>query len=197
MPKAIAAFGEDSAHREIIGSLITRAAEKWNIPVKVEWRNARGGRGKVIGELKEYFRDLGIQGGLPDLIVIATDANRKGLNERAREIRTASSPVASVLAIPDPHVERWLLLDGAAFKTVFGEGCQAPDQKCDRGRYKQALIQAIRRAGIEPALGGVEFAQEIIEAMDLLRAESADASLKRFLDDLRWALQGADPDRHP
>ena len=42
--------------------------------------------------------------------------------------------------VPNPHVERWLLLDGAAFKAAVGHGCDAPDQKCDRGRYKERLL---------------------------------------------------------
>ena len=42
-----------------------------------------------------------------------------------------------ILAPPDPHVERWLLLDGAAYKAVFGKGCDTPDLKCDRNHYKQ------------------------------------------------------------
>lgn len=78
------------------------------------------------------MRDLKRQGRpYPDLIVVATDANCKGLNERTREIVCRDDPAPMILAIPDPHLERWLLLDGAAFKAVFGKGCDAPDQKCD------------------------------------------------------------------
>ena len=44
-----------------------------------------------------------------------------------RHTQRARAPV--VLAVPDPHVERWLLLDGAAFKAAVGHGCDAPDQK--------------------------------------------------------------------
>jgi hypothetical protein len=62
------------------------------------------------------------------------------------------------VAVPDPHIERWLLLDGAAFKAVFGEGCDAPDLKCSRDRYKSRLIEAIRGTGVTPNLGGLEFA---------------------------------------
>ena len=95
-----------------------------------------------------------------------------------------------VLAIPDPHIERWLLLDGAAFKTVFGIGCDAPDQKCDRGRYKQRLIEAVHAAGTTPLLGGIEYAEDIVMAMDIDRASRLDRSFKRFVEDLRDAFQG-------
>ena len=49
-----------------------------------------------------------------------------------------------IYAIPDPHIERWLLLDSAAFKKVLDKGCSAPTQKCERGLYKRLLLQAVR-----------------------------------------------------
>ena len=45
------------------------------------------------------------------------------------------------------------LLDGAAFRDVFGKGCDAPDRKCDRDRYKQRLVEAIRATAITPKSG--------------------------------------------
>ena len=145
--------------------------------------------GRVAAEVEEYLRDIKRQGDWPGLVVIATDANCFGPAGRARQIPTASSPVPVVLAIPDPHIERWLLLDGKAFRKVLGQGCKPPDQKCARDRYKEALIRAVEDAGVAPALGGIEFAEEIVEAMDLRRAARSDPSLKRFLRDLRRALK--------
>lgn len=190
----IAAFGEDFAHRGIVDPLIARIAAQCGLRATVDWRNARHGHGRVVAELGEYFRDLRGQGDSPDLVVVVTDANCKGFVERSRQIPRYDGPAPAVLAIPDPHIERWLLLDGAAFKTVFGRGCQAPDQKCDRDRYKQSLIRAIYDAGVIPSLGGIEFAEDLVQAMDLDRAARADVSFKRFLDDLRGAL-GAFGDR--
>jgi len=174
----------------VIGALIKRVAMEQDIEVRVDWRNARRGHGQVVHELKEYLRDLERQGNPPDLLVIGTDANCKGLSERTRQIPVADSPVPAVLAIPDPHIERWLLLDGAAFKSALGHGCRAPDRKCARDRYKQMLIEAILKAGVTPNLGGIEFAEDIVQAMDLDRAAGADPSLQGFLDDLRGALRG-------
>ncbi len=190
----IAAFGEDFAHRSIVDPLIARITAQCGLHATVDWRNARHGHGRVVAELSEYFRDLRGQGGSPDLVVVVTDANCKGFVERSRQIPRYGGPAPAVLAIPDPHIERWLLLDGAAFRAVFGRGCQAPDQKCDRDRYKQALIRAIYDAGVIPTLGGIEFAEDLVQAMDLERAARADVSFKRFLDDLRGAL-GAFGDR--
>ena len=94
-----------------------------------------------------------------------------------------------VMAIPDPHIERWLLLDGAAFRYVVGRGCDAPGLKCDRDLYKQALIKAIIDAGIMPSFGGIEFAEDIVRQMDLQRAMNEDQSLRRFLTDVRAVFQ--------
>lgn len=185
----IALFVEDFAHREIIDALVQRLAQEAGIAVRRDWRNATRGYGKVVQELKDYLRDLSQQGGrLPHLIIVATDANCKGLNDREKELQF-EAPAPMILAIPDPHIERWLLLDGAAFKAVFGKGCDAPDLKCSRDRYKQRLIQEIYGAGITPNLGGIEFAEDIVRHMDIDRAARADESFRRFVTDLRNQLR--------
>lgn len=138
--RRIALFVEDHAHQQFIGALIQRLADEHGIPAKLDWKNVRRGHGAVIKELKQYLRDLYQDpGGLPDLVVVATDANCKGLAERTRAVNVVTEKVGVriVCAVPDPHIERWLLLDSAAFKSVFGRGCNAPDQKCERTRYKK------------------------------------------------------------
>lgn len=184
----IAIFVEDFAHEQFLATLIHRLAEEVGIAVKLEWRNTRHGHGAVVRELKQFLRDLQRgHGGFPDLVVVATDANCKGFTERRNELYSSVSGVAAhlIFAIPDPHIERWLLLDSAAFKSVFGRGCDAPDQKCERARYKKKLVDSIRDSGVVPSLGGIEFAEDIINAMDLDRACDADPSLGRLVGDLR------------
>jgi hypothetical protein len=188
--RRIAAFGEDRSHREIVGALASRIAAEANHSVTLDWRSAYGGHPRVAREVSRYLKDLARQSTWPDLVLIATDANCKGLVERSRQIPVDQSPVPAVLAIPDPHMERWLLIDSSAFKAVLGKGCQTPDQKCARDRYKQLLAEAVRDAGIEPLLGGIEYAADIVSNMDLERAARADALLDRFRSDLRQALKG-------
>ena len=189
--REIALFVEDDAHQQVLGALVRRVATDCNVAVRLDWRSAVGGHGKVVAEFDDYMRDLRRQGSpSPDMIIVATDANCKGLNERAKEIGKPDAPAPMVLAIPDPHIERWLLLDGAAFKAVLGTGCDAPDQKCDRGRYKQRLIEAIHAAGTTPLLGGIEYAEDIVRAMDIDRAARQDRSFKRFVGDLRDTFRG-------
>ena len=181
----IACFVEDRAHREVIGAFIRRLAMEHGMTVQIDWRSAVRGHGRVVQEFERYLRDLERQGGIPDLIIVATDANCVGINNRIRDLDTPIAPAPIVLAVPDPHIERWLLLDGAAFRAVFGRGCDAPDQKCSRDLYKQRLLEAIRNAGITPLLGGIEYAEDIINHMDIDRAINADRSLRRFVEEIR------------
>lgn len=181
-------FVEDHAHEAVISALVKRMAGEAGFELRLHPRNTRRGHGAVVRELRQFLRHI-LRGstGVPDLIIVATDANCVGLNERTRVLAevTSKEPVRAVHAVPDPHVERWLLLDSAAFKAVFDRGCQAPDQKCERSRYKKMVVDAIRESGITPSLGGIEFAEDIVAAMDLDRAAQADRSFRRFVDDLQ------------
>ena len=190
----VALFVEDFAHRQVIGALVRRIAGDFNLDVRLDWRNATRGYGQVVREFNTYLRAIERQGRpSPQLIVVATDANCRGWNQRIREFGDPVSPARIIHAIPDPHIERWLLLDGAAFKAVFGRGCDAPDQKCDRYRYKQRFVHAIFNAGITPNLGGLEFAEDIVQHMDMERAEQADDSFRRFVGSLRATFRGWQP----
>jgi hypothetical protein len=188
--REVSLFVEDFAHQQIIDALVQRLADEAGIAVRLNWRSATRGYGKVVEELKHYLRDLREQGEpLPDLIIVATDANCKGLNVREKELQF-EAPAPMIHAVPDPHIERWLLLDGAAFKAVFGKGCDAPDLKCSRDRYKERLIREIYSAGKTPSLGGLEFAEDIVQHMDIDRVARVDASFNRFVTNLRNALRG-------
>lgn len=185
--RSIALFVEDSAHQQFLGALLQRLAAESGVAVRLDWRNARHGHGAVVKEFRQYLRDVQLQGGeRPDLIVAATDANCKGLRERTSALRgvTEQADLRIVFAVPDPHIERWLLIDSGAFKKVFGRGCSAPDQKCERARYKKMLVDAIRESGITPSLGGIEYAEDIVKEMDLDQAARNDTSLQRLLEDL-------------
>lgn len=87
--------------------------------------------------------------------------------------------------IPDPHIERWFLLDSEAFKNVYGMGCAKPDYKCERDRYKRILLNAIYQATKTPPIDGTERLEELVNAMDLQRIEQADRSIGRFLTALK------------
>lgn len=190
-------FAEDVAHEQFLAALLHRIGEDNGIAVSVRPRSVRGGRGRVVAELRVYLR--GLQRGdepPPDLLVVATDANCKTVAARRRELDDALEGFRSLIpaervvyAIPDPHVERWLLLDSAAFRSAVGKGCQAPDFKCERDRYKRLLADAVRDAGLTPILGGIEHTEDIVRAMDLPGVQ--DRSLRALLDDVLGALKRA------
>ena len=177
----ISLFVEDAVHEDFLVALVQRVANAGNIKITVS--GVRGGHEAVITELKQYQQDLQHNGeDLPDLIIVGTDSNSKGFLQREKEINQATSSLADrvISMIPKPYIERWLLLDAEAFKTVFGGGCSVPKRKCDRDRYKRLLLQAIRDAGVIPLLGGIEHIADLVNAMDLQHLEQSDRSFRRF-----------------
>lgn len=180
-------FAEDAAQEMFLRRLIEhRLAGEYSTSAKVHTISATGGHGNVQTELKEYVRQvLRYQMGLPDLIVVAIDANCEGYRDRKKTIAEITHQLSDrvVLAIPDPHIERWLLLDSHAFKRVLGQSCSAPDLKCAKDRYKNLLVEAVRDTGVEPLIGGLEWTDEIVDAMELEHV--SDTSLKDLLDDLQ------------
>jgi hypothetical protein len=67
---------------------------------------------------------------------------------------------------------------------VVGVTPVVAQEKCERDYYKSVLAKAVIDAGHPPTLGGIEFAPELIEAMDFFRAGKTDNSLKHFLGEL-------------
>ncbi len=120
------------------------------------------------------------------------DANCHGYLKRRGDLDGKTGDLKDVLirAIPDPHIERWLLLDGEAFKDVVGRGCKAPDEKCEKQRYKKLRAKAVLDAGIQPLLGGVEYAEELADKINVQRACDHDVSFNRFVQELRTWLNG-------
>ena len=128
------------------------------------------------------------------LFSIEADVELSPSTKDIEQILPESVHPFTVHVIPDPHVERWMLLDSKAFKNTFGSGCKAPDQKCQKHRYKALLLEAIRKAGTQPNLSGMESASLVVEAMDFQNAARQDCSFGRFIDALgnkfnEWARE--------
>lgn len=193
--RKIVLFCEDSGHERFIKALIYRMLPANSATVKT--LSARRGRGKTLSELERYLKQEEHRRlHQPDAIVAAIDANCKGYNEKKREIDEKiplliKSSIPVIHAIPDPHIERWMLIDSHAFKKVFGAGCSAPTNKCEKGLYKKILADSITQAGGNTLLGGMEYSQDIVENMDINRIQNLDESLKKFAEELlklrnRW-----------
>ncbi len=190
--REIVFFVEDTGHETVLSSFVQRFASQYNVQIEIINRSVTGGHGRVISELKKYLHELerGNEA-FPDLLIIATDGNCKGYTERIREVTQVTKRFRGsiVYAIPDPHIERWLLLDSAAFKKVLGKGCSAPVQKCERALYKRILIENVYNAGRVPIANGMEYAELLVNAMDLEKLERSEDSLGRFLKALRQQFQ--------
>jgi hypothetical protein len=186
-------FVEDRGHEQFIRAMLKRLAREENLGLSVKPWSARGGHPRVMEELKLYQR--AVQNGatpMADAMVVAIDANCRGVVEATRGIRNAlEGPLAAsaVIACPDPHVERWYMADPPSFREVVGSVPALGAEKCERRHYKRVLMETIRAGGQIPTLGGIEFADELVARMDLDRAGNAVPSLGAFIADTRVMLR--------
>jgi hypothetical protein len=187
-------FVEDRAHEEWLRPLMERLAREENRQVRIRVRSARGGHGRVIQELKTYQRALktGRVGLIPDLLVAAIDGNCSSFTDAQNRVQGVLQPLfadRTIKVTPDPHIERWFLADPETFHQVVGITPRFDVNKCERDYYKNVLAKAVTDAGHPATLGGIEFARELVEALDWYRAGKSDSSLKHFLDELRGRLR--------
>jgi hypothetical protein len=195
MPE-ITLFCEDSFHEKFVGAVLRRFAEDYGVGVAQRFLSSRGGLSRMHYEFKDFLRDLSRQRrSLPDSIVVVVDANCKGHNGRKELMDGVLAPYPQFrdlvsYAIPDPHIERWMLVDPMAFQAVFDRGCTLPALKCAKSEYKKLLRREIRASGIEAPLGGEEFAEDIVREMNLSQVEGREASLGLFLRRLKALFNG-------
>jgi hypothetical protein len=184
--KSIEVFCEDELQESVLTGLLRRMEEKHGVPIGIRPVSVSGGAGQMLSALDEYVSDLRGLRTLPDLIVVGRDSNCRGVAETQDELDDHLQEFAdfAIYAIPNPHVERWLLVDEAAFAEVFGTGCDAPDEKCDKDRYKEMLAGSIRNSALDTSLDGLEQAGDVVAAMDFDRMTTADDSLGTFLSTL-------------
>lgn len=185
---------EDTAHEIVLRSLFRRLSADEG--VKVSFSVAiQGGHGGVITGIKGFQSALkkgAIPAGTPDLLVVLIDANCHDFQVRKREtagVIDSSVFPFFVIGCPNPHIEKWLLLDQHALSDVFGASLNIPLQKCDRDFYKNELRKIIQHAGWPITQGGIEYSQDIIEKIDFIRAERTDSSFGNFISDLKSALK--------
>lgn len=186
-------FVEDSAHAEFLKPMLNRVADEEGVEVRTRVISARGGHGRAIKEFEYYQHTKDKLEREPgDLVVVAIDGNCSTFAKVREEILKSTTPALIdqlVVACPDPHVERWYLADPKSFEVVVGYRPRITPDKCERDHYKHLLSEAIRKAGHPAPLGGIEFAPELVEEMDLYKAGKSNSSLKAFLDDLRAKLK--------
>ncbi len=194
-PILIDLFAEDYPHEAFLSEMIGRVASEEGKTIRARPLSARGGHGRALAEFRMYQRAV-LKGGqsvnVPDMLVVAIDANCHSWADAKRQIEEeieAPFKGISVIACPEPHIERWFLADPTSFAEVVGVRPSIGRTKCKRDLYKQILTKAVADAGHPPVLGGVEFAPDIVARMDLYRAGKREKSLKSMVDALRAALK--------
>jgi hypothetical protein len=157
--------------------------------------SARGSR--VQDRFAEFVQQATSNPGLFDLLIVAHDGNCMGSVEREEELRKKVEKYMKALrgklifAIPNPHIERWYLLDKRAFSRstgIRGEP-KVPTYKCRRDIYKEAVRQALAASGIRALLDGAQYGERIATNMNLHAAGKLDAGLKRFVTELGGFFQ--------
>ena len=198
-PLVVDLFVEDRAHEVFVGALANRVAREEQVTLSVQSRSARGGHPRALKEFGTY-QALVEKGALanhaPDLVVVVIDGNCATSRKKREEIRRATRLHLRdrlVVGCPNPHVERWFLADPDSFHKVVGYRPALGHEKCEREHYKRLLTDAIRRGQQPATLGGIEFAAELVDAMNLYRAGRSDASLKAFIADLRSSFRAIRP----
>ena len=189
-------FLEDRVQEGFIKALVNRIAQDASIPIDSlnhDVRSARGGS-TVIPEFKRFMKDtIQTSSAEVDLLVIAIDGNCKGHNDRIRQLErhiSQNHPLKDkvVYAVPDPHIERWYMMDQRAFKNGVGID-RAPDMptyKCKKNYYKSLLHEALAESNVGSLLGGAEYADNIVNSITSLDSlRSQNAGFQTFIDGLR------------
>jgi hypothetical protein len=191
-------FLEDSAQEAIIPPLFSRlAAEAQWAENELDLRvlSARGGGS--LRAFRKFLKDARRPGHLSaDLLVVGVDANCKGFTVRRDLVMKAATkstayPVV-ITAVPDPHVERWYLLDPLALgkAAAISIAASLPAYKCEKNHYKTLLRSAFDASGIVPPLGGLEYGPLVARHMDLFSAAKQDHGLADYVEKARaWLKQ--------
>ena len=200
--RRVAFFLEDSAQEAIIPPLFSRlAAEAQWSENQLDLQVLSARAGGSVRAFRNFLKDARQRGHLnADLLIVGVDANCKGFTARRDLVvkaagRSTTYP-AVITAIPDPHVERWYLLDVAALSNAAGAPIAAsvPAYKCEKNHYKNLLRQAFAGSGIAPPLGGLEYGPLVAKGMDLFAAAKQDHGLADYVEKARaWLKRSKDP----
>lgn len=189
-------FLEDIAQEGLVRALVTRVAKEESVgPGSLQHDVRVGGGSRVLNDFRNFVKDLRRElARLPDILVVAIDGNcrRQAKLKQLENCFKPTDPIKErvVYAVPEPHIERWYLLDQRAFKDAVG-GAPPPLSpfKCKKGYYKGLLREALRDAGVRSLLGGAEYGERIAENVDLNALAQQNAGFDAFLHDLRRVLR--------
>ena len=191
-------FLEDRAQEGSIKALVERVATDEHVTLHHEIRSARHGSPRAINEYKQFLADAeGFRTFEADVLVVAIDGNCSGYHKMVKRLGSYLKPdhplsQKVVYAVPDPHIERWYIMDQKAFKkgVKLERAPNLPSYKCKKDYYKQIVNQSLKESHVGSLLGGAEYAERIIEKLENLDALAAqDPGFGFFVDALRKQLR--------
>jgi hypothetical protein len=189
-------FLEDTAQESFIRAIVERLIQDERKNVRdydLHVLSSRGGGS--IRAYKDFLKQAKKRKYLDaDVLVVGSDGNCNGFVKRKQQLLAAAKGLSYpevISAVPDPHIERWYLLDSQALAHAAGVPVQAvsPTVKCDKNHYKNLLKKAFTDQGVVPLLGGAEYGSLVVEYMDLHAAGIVDHSLRDFIDQVRSWLR--------
>ncbi len=200
-------FLEDIAHEKFFVAMVEKVAGEFDFQVIHNVRNARGGKPKALGELKQFFQDLN-KGYLKpdwDILIVAIDANSEQWSRRKQKIEQEArrAPVPClVVAVPSPYIQAWFLLDAAALSQAFEVPVSI--EWVRRGKkvdFKDTFNRTARKTLGFPTQYEV-YGDDIARHMDLAIQTEAEylsepcSSFRAFIRDLRKCLAILCPQRN-
>ncbi len=185
-------FLEDAAQESFIRAMVERLIHDEGKDVSdyaLHVLSSRGG-----GSIRAY-KDFLIQAKKrnyldADVLVVGSDGNCNGFVKRKQQLLDASKGLSYpevISAVPDPHIERWYLLDSQALADAAEVPVKvvSPIAKCDKNHYKNLLKKALTDQGVFPLLGGAEYGEIVAKSMNIYAAGAVDHSLRDFIDQVR------------
>ena len=189
-------FVEDVAQENLIRKLFFRIAKESGLdPERLDVSVPYSRGGASIQALKRYLNDYSIESDV-DCFVLGSDGNCNGFTEKKRTLQKNLEKFGAldrtILAIPDPHIERWYVIDPKALSKAVGATIRnnSPKHKCDKGHYKKILQKAILSANVEPLQGGAEYGQDVGEHLDFYKISKEDSGFRFFVEQVKaWVSE--------
>ena len=195
---SVGLYLEDLAQEKLISTLVQRVSDDVGIQVRIDVMCSTGGIPRMRRELRSFLNQYANMGVAPfDILVIVEDTDCRGESVVKRDLNEVVERSgyfgATIIASPAPHIECWYLADPVALQriTQSPQLSSIPTGDCEKDLYKHQLAEQFSGS----LMDGLEYAEDIVSAMDMFQAGRNVRSLGRFLQELRSALTmlGDDP----
>ena len=137
-------FVEDNAQEVFILALLERLIEEEGKRINdYEFIVLSSRGGGSIRAYKDFLKQAKERRHLDaNVLIVGSDGNCNGFPKRKKQLLAASKSIpypVVISAVPDPHIERWYLLDSQALAKAAGVPIRAasPNVKCDKNHFRR------------------------------------------------------------